>query len=627
MNNSQKQPQSPEHDRFQSQTNDVTGLSAELRDALIISLRRVDNTWIVLSRYGEDVWWLTGATTNVVKADSKLDFATVPEAFRNQIKAVMYRWLRRGRDNGRRAGAATLRRMLDSMLPFLKYLLKLGITSLSDASPVACTNYAQVCKSGNGGRKLADETISKRITAVEALYELSQYTHTPMREYPWLDTSPTPWAAGNRSLSRDSNKTPLIPDDVFSVLFQKAWAIVTKASEILDLRDEMTRVAAKSAGLSSATSKQRRNERLAELGFDGGLPQLKIALLDIRTASYIVVASLSGCRNHELAYVRKNAFYSTEDDDGEEYWWMRAKSTKTGEGDTEWMIPEAAVTALKVMERWAEPYQAALEQEIKSLRERNVLDSQIAEATDHLGALFVGKDNAKANLVRTLSLKQTNDQLRAFVRRNGITWKLASHQFRRKFANYAARSQFGDLRYLKQHFKHWSMNMTLGYALNESQEMALYEEIENELDALKEDVVASWLDPSVPLAGGYGQHLQDWRGRDESIVLFKDRAHMIKSIAGSTAIRSNGHAWCTADDNLCVGNTLERTRCGGGCGNAVIGPQHAFIYQGLYDHLATLEGTPDIGKGGRARVQRDLDRCASVLQSLGFNPERPQSEQ
>lgn len=621
------QSQSPGLDRFQSQTNDVKGLSAEFRDALIISMRKVDDTWIVLSRYGEDVWWMTGATTNVVKADSKLDFSTVPEAFRNQIKAVMYLWLRRGRDSGRRAGAVTLRRALCSIRQFLKYLMKVGIRSLSDASPVACTSYAQACKAGTGGRKLADETVSKRITAVEVLYELSQHTDTPMREYPWLESTPAPMAAGNRGKPRGANKTPLIPDEVFTALFQTAWTIVAGASELLDLRDEMTRIAAKSKGLSRTTSKSRRTERLAQLEFDGGLPQLKIALLDIRTACYIIIASLSGCRNHELAYVRKDAFYSTEDDEGEQYWWMKAKSTKTGEGDTEWMIPEAAVTALKVMERWAEPYQATLKQEIKSLRGLDSLGAQIAEAEDHLGALFVGEDHAKANLVRTLSLKQTNEQLRAFAKRHGITWRLASHQFRRKFANYAARSQFGDLRYLKEHFKHWSMNMTLGYALNESQEMALYEEIENELDLLKEDVVTSWLDPSVPLAGGYGQHLRDWRSRDESIVLFKDRAHMIKSVAESTAIRSNGHAWCTADDNLCVGNTLERTRCGGGCGNAVIGPQHASIYQGLFDHLATLEDAADIGKGGRARIQRDLDRCATVLQSLGFNPERPQREQ
>jgi integrase len=412
----------------------------------------------------------------------------------------------------------------------------------------------------------------------------------------------------------------MMPDNVFTTLFQRAWDIVQGADQLLDLRDEMERIIAGNAGLRQRTAKAKRNERLRELGFEGGLRKLESELREIRTAAYIVIASISGCRNHELAFLRANAYYSTEDDDGELYWWMRSKSVKTDEGPTEWMVPEAAVAALQVMERWSLPFRALLCHEIEQLRACNPLDSRIAEAEEHLDALFLGVDKAKGNLIRTLSNKQWNSQLRAFAGRCGLAWDLASHQFRRKFANHAAKSQFGDLRYLKKHFKHWSMNMTLGYALNEYQEMALYLEVQDELDDIKETTVSRWLDSDTSLAGGYGLSLVDWRGKDESIVLFKNHAHMVKSIAASTAIRSNGHAWCTADDNLCVGNTLERTRCGGGCGNAVIGAEHALLYQGLYDHLATLRDADDIGRGGRARVERDLQRCAGVLRTLGFSP-------
>ena len=48
------------------------------------------------------------------------------------------------------------------------------------------------------------------------------------------------------------------------------------------------------------------------------------------------------------------------------------------------------------------------------------------------------------------------------------------------------------------------MDMTLAYCLNESQEMALYGEIQGELDDLKDGVVEQWLQASEPLAGGYG---------------------------------------------------------------------------------------------------------------------------
>jgi hypothetical protein len=217
-----------------------------------------------------------------------------------------------------------------------------------------------------------------------------------------------------------------------------------------------------------------------------------------------------------------------------------------------------------------------------------------------------------------------NEKLKEFTRKLGLDWKLSTHHFRRKFANYAARSQFGDLRYLKEHFKHWAMDMTLGYALNESQEMELYLEIQDEIGHLKQGIVTTWLDKSEPLAGGYGESLADWRSRDENITLFKSRDAMVQSIAESTHIRSNGHAWCTANDNLCAGNDLEKTRCGSGCSNAVIGREHAAIYQGLYEQLKELETDDDIGPSGRERVKRDVSRSAAVLRQLGYQVKETQ---
>ncbi|MCY1279194.1 hypothetical protein D9M70_279400 [compost metagenome] len=166
--------------------------------------------------------------------------------------------------------------------------------------------------------------------------------------------------------------------------------------------------------------------------------------------------------------------------------------------------------------------------------------------------------------------------------------------------------------------------MTLGYAMDESWgqhvDLELYADIQMELDDIKLDVVDNWLSDG-PLAGGYGHALKQWQREPQNLLIFKDRASMLKSIAESTAIRSNGHAWCTADDGGCVGNTLERTRCGNGCNNAVIGRPHTPFYKRLYEDLKELLLCPDIGEGGRQRVERDLKRCRDVLAQLGIAPE------
>jgi len=281
---------------------------------------------------------------------------------------------------------------------------------------------------------------------------------------------------------------------------------------------------------------------------------------------------------------------------------MRSQSDKTFAGKTEWMVPEAAVEALRIMDRWAVPYQAMLAEELVRRRAADQHDPEIAEAMKHANAVFLGLQLRSDTKVRTLCQLTWNALLKDFARRRGLDWPICTHHFRRKFANYAARSQFGDLRYLREHFKHWSQDMTNdGYALNASQEMELYAEIWDEMESIKLGLAEQWLSPNEPLAGGYGKNLMDWRTRKETIAIFKDHKTMVASVAESHAIRSNGHAWCTADDNQCIGNTLEKTRCSG-CDNAVIGRFHARLYQNLYRDLKDLAGCDDIGKGGRARV-------------------------
>lgn len=607
---------------FIAQSNGSSETTLLERQALAISSRKVDGVWVEISKYSDDEWWLMGMTSNVTKSNTKLDFRKLPVEFVDVAKEMIFRLHKRGRDGHKRPQGATLVRVFGGMLFFLKYLRELKLTSLSEVTPFICASYVQECKDHRfrDGQSLSINSLYFRLRHVELVYELSQFTSDPMKCHPWADTSADRLAGCHKWRDDRTTKTPLMPDEVFSDLFKRAWSIVLNAGKLLDLRDEVSLASEDNSNLTPKYIALKTSAKLKSQGVPGGIEELQRSIVEIRTACYIVIASLSGCRIHELAYLRMNSFYCEMSSDDEAIWWMKSKSTKTGVGNTVWMVPIAAIEALKVMERWSEPYRKCLLNEIAELRAIDPTNPLIAEALEHVDALFVGQSSKYKNVVRTLGSAAMNQNLREFAKLSGSTWHLSSHQFRRKFANYAARSQFGDLRYLKEHFKHWSMDMTLGYALNDSQEIALYLEIQEEIDDIKFNVVESWFDGGQPLTGGFGERLVDWRSKKESVVLFKDHSHMIRSISQSTHIRSNGHAWCTADDNLCVGNSLDKTRCGDGCGNAVVGLNHAHIYQGLYSQLQALEDCIDIGDGGRQRVRRDLDRCRAVLQSLGLDP-------
>ncbi len=608
-----------------AQSGDVRGLSNKERDKLIITASQVDGHWVILSRYGDDVWHLSGFPANIPIKGRRICFDTVPPPFREIMKAVFYRFLRRGRDGTDRPRGGTIIGLFNGLSPFIRHLDALKISQLSSVTPMIAAMYATACKvhlKPHNGKPLTAGGLRGRYRAVEALYELSQYTEDKIPQHPWPDTSAKAMAGKLGMPGR--GKTPLIPDDVFCTLFEEAHQQVERGKQLLDLRDDLDSLAL-NAGFENKFDLIRfKNLHLREVGWKDGLRSFNMSLLELRTACYIVLASTSGCRNHELANLQSGAHQRTEDDEGTIYHWMRSKSEKTDEGIHDWMIPEFAVRAIRVMERWATPYQALISEEITKRRQINPQDPQITEASAHRNSLFLGIDVKEANQVRTLSISSWGGMLKAFAKACGLNWNLSSHQFRRKFANYAAHSRFGDLRYLKEHYAHWSLDMTLGYAMDESWgqhlDLDLYAEIQDELEDIKLGVVDSWIGDE-PLAGGYGRKIKGWRREPENLLIFRDHTSMLNSISESTAIRSNGHAWCTADNDGCVGNTIERTRCGGGCHHSVIGSTHAPIYQRLYDDLKGLRLCKDIGEGGRQRVERDLNRCRDVLIQLGMPPE------
>lgn len=609
--------------RLENQPDYARSLPKIERNLLIVSAIKVDDTWVIKSTFADDIWAVTGGPTNLSRRRRLLDFRKIPPAFQTLAKEVIYRYMRRGREGFATPTACTIIHTFGSLLPFFRYLDGLGMKDLDRVTPIVCMNYVNVCRAMRRARKrgstpLSANTLQDYFSGVEFLHELSHYCSMQMPVHPWPDSSSKHLAG--RTGKRAISKTPLIPDDEFTALFQEAWTLVQRGDELLRIRDELDVLSAQHEGKSRVTRINAIRRNLQPQGWDSWR-QFSMEITKLRTACYIVIASLSGCRNHELAYLKTGAYYCTEDESNEIYWWMRSQSDKTGAGRTEWMIPEAAVEALRVMEHWSRPLQIKLELQIERQRADNPFDPAITESQQHVGAIFLTTERKPRDLVRTQTIDGWNAALKDFAENRGISWDIATHHFRRKFANYAARSKFGDLRYLREHFKHWSQDMTNdSYALNESQEMELYAEIQNETNEIKLGLAEQWLDPAEPLAGGYGKKLVQWRARGENIALFKDHASMVRSVAESHSIRSNGHAWCTADDSGCVGNTFEKSRCGG-CENAVIDRSHASLYQRIYADLQHVAKCDDIGPGGQARVLRDIDRCRDVLVSLGYDPE------
>ncbi|WP_411960392.1 integrase [Pseudomonas mandelii] len=595
------------------------------RAALIVKAIQVDGNWVIQSRYGDDCWQLDGLPNNAPEYRRQVNFLRVPAIYRATMKAVMYRYLRRGQEGQPRPKGNTSSGFFSAAMPFLRYLSQLKIPSFRDVPYVVFANYAAECREvrKKNGKQLSKFSLNSRFLAVQALYELSQYTHDPFPTHPWQGNSPKAMVKLTRAgMNLQDNKTPLMPDTVFCKLFEKAFEIVQGGEALLDLRDSIAKTQTEPNCAPHVISYAKKRH-LAALGWDDSLAAFNHALIDLRTACYIILASTSGCRNHELGNVQEGSHHRTEDNEGILFHWMRSKSEKIDSGIRDWMIPEASVRALHLMYRWAAPFQAMIAEEIAERREINPRDPEIAEAQQHRHSLFLGLDAHKGKIVRTLSGTAWNRNLRIFADNAGLNWSPNSHQFRRKFANYVAHSRFGDLRYLREHFAHWSMDMTLHYAMDDEWgshlDLELYDEIQAEYENIKLDTVNGWfIDDS--LSGRYGLSIKQWQREPRNLAMFKNHKIMVASIARSTSIRSNGHAWCTADNDGCVGNTVERTRCSN-CNHAVISSSHLHVYREQYNNLKNMHSLSDIGEAGQIRVLRDLERCRGVLMQLGFDPE------
>jgi hypothetical protein len=277
--------------RITNQQGDVRGLPDSERDTLIISATQVDGQWVILSSYGDDIWQLDRFSSNVPANKKQLDFRTVPQAFRAVMKAILYRYLRRGRSGASRPKGAHLRETLSHARTFLRHLEALKLDHLGAVTPLVCATYVDACKAyrqkhRSRGEPLSQGGLQSRFKAVEALHELSQYTDDPMPQHPWDGTSATALAGltGSGARHKQGGKTPLIPDEVFCTLFDRAYQQVERGPQLLGLRDELDAIAALRKGRSSWGIIWAKNNHLGTLGWEGGLRAFNKALGDLRTA-------------------------------------------------------------------------------------------------------------------------------------------------------------------------------------------------------------------------------------------------------------------------------------------------------------------------------------------------------
>lgn len=198
---------------------------------------------------------------------------------------------------------------------------------------------------------------------------------------------------------------------------------------------------------------------------------------------------------------------------------------------------------------------------------------------------------------------------------DGNIWPIATHQFRRTFAVFVAKNLIGDLRYLRHHFKHWSMDMTLHYARHERGDEALISEIISERDRLHRIIVSDWFSNEAPLTGGGGRSVMAFRSRN-NVKTAKNIHDAVANLADGLFIRSTGHSWCLSNTECCGGQGLYDSLQCTACDNAIIDQTLLPTWKGIRAHQATVLGLDDIGEPVKHYARQQIEAADQIIQEL-----------
>mgnify|MGYP000878548544 FL=1 len=569
----------------------LAGLSSDERAQVVVSavIDEAGNI-TVISRAGDPVWnlWPFVTTPNTKVSEKRLNWERIPESYRECIQNVVYAYWKQGRPGWALPGLKSLLDKLNGLVQLSQYAAALKLSSLADLQPLHIANFVHDQKATGKNQR----TLGQIFAAVELLYLFRGEHQGTLGIHPWPESSAKDVAGLTGQRDNDARKvglTPLIPMDVASILFKYAESILEGANFLLEQRDSGKRSSFKDTEITA-----------------------------IRDACFYLLGVLTGMRSSELSSIEVEPG-RTEVHNGFTFHWLTSTEHKTKKGEVDYLMPSLGHRILRIMERWSRPYRQRLSVQIKKMEEKSATLTTkelqwLARARSNAKRMFLG--NGRGGIVPVSGTAWVKN-LGKFARSAGTNWALSPHQTRRLYAYTFVRHKLGDLLFLKEQFKHSSIDMSQLYGSNPRQDRALYDDILSELLRYKGEVITTWLEKDEPLAGGAGHKIMKMRAHE-----FQDRKAMVTEASRRVQMRSNGHAWCLAQDDGCGGSGIYAKGSCGGCRNGLVDRRFIPIWQEAYrHHKELLREAQQWGPGAIRRVSADLEQAGKILRDLGLNPE------
>lgn len=606
-----------------------------------------DGTPVVVSRYGDVVWdfYPYIPQENLHPFNKQIDWRiALPDGRRltdpehagllESTKDFIWSLFAEPVEGRKRPMMLTLRTKVSYITPLLRWMVALGLTRFADLAG-RTLDYVPVAKLGENGKPVAATTATARLLIIEDLHHQRDKLNDALTAHPWPHESASSLVGLMRSGAHRKPKTKFIPDAVAGRLAEVAMDYVqNRSAGILAALDAADVAAQDKAGEGDGrqSCSEVRTATARESGYAGSA-ELSVESIRLRTACYVVIDLFSGIRDSEMMSIAENCIVPGKSKDGStDILWLHGTIYKTGMRPKRWLVPSVVEEAVLVLTRLTAPLRLALVQEeieiqqrigLAIAKERARLLKRLDTVRKHKDRLFLTA-GSKGGEIAVLSGMAMNGDLKRFCAYFGILgedgqpYQLHTHQFRRTYARFIARSELGDLLILRDHFGHWTIDMTVFYADGGADEYEadteLLEMVTQEKMERQGEIMGGYLNSDAPLANG-GHWLKEWR---TTVRTAANKEELIKEYAGTITLNGTGHSWC-------VGNA-RGTGCGGlcvfeaqmcvECNYGIIGQEHRPVWEGIRAQQLEALALDDMGPGGRARSQNILSYAEKVLRRL-----------
>lgn len=619
-------------------------IAAGEKNNLPISLSlKSDGSQQVVSRFGDDIWDFFAYIPQVnIKPGSKIikwavalpdgKFLTSPEhsLLLESSKDFIWSLFAQPLEGRKRPSMATLIARFELLVPLLRWMVANGIKAFRDLDG-RCLEYVPVAAySAALAKSVSPSTLHYRLAILESLYFQRTKIHDAIPNHPWPHETALALSGVKRSFAYRVPSTQIIPEEVLRKLAQKAIEyIVDRSPRILSALNDTH-----AAGLAKREQRRQiqvdaRTAAARSAGYNGML-HLKKEGLALRTACYIVIDMFSGLRDSEMMSLEFDCVSRTLSEDRTvDIYWLHGEIFKTGYRKKKWLVPSIVEHAVQVAGLLSSTLRKKLQSELSAFELQatsatTTISKRLHSLRTQQNKLFLSTATKFGNDVSVLSGQELNLNLKEFCSDNSIhghdgqPYLLHSHQFRRTYAHYIAKAELGDLLTLRDHFGHWSLDMTAYYAHgafdNLESDRELLEMVASEKALRQEEIVTGWLTTEKPFANG-STWLDDWRSKVRSA---KDKNELIRRYAGTITLNGTGHSWCVgnAKGMNCGGLCVFQAQSCVDCKYGVIGPEHRAVWTGIRDQQAEVLALNDVGPGGKARAIEIHEYAEKVLRRL-----------